>query len=84
MKDLQGLSVDLNQLGRVFDVDVDLSLAVRGGKLRFAFERNRSSNGAIRSRKGGGIFARSVKGENTFREGFIGDRVGILASRDRC
>ncbi len=60
---------------------------VAGGEFGFAAERN--GGGGSGARRGaridhGGVFASAVKGEHLFAEGFVNDRIGIIACRRRA
>src|SRR6267154_3904621 len=65
------------ELGGVFVVDPDGTLAVGDGEFRFAAEGNGADDRAVCGVDSGGVFAAAVEAEDALGGGIVNDGVGI-------
>src|ERR1700690_3722237 len=82
MKNNQLLRIEFHQLGFVFDVYEDASLAVRDCEFRLASQRKRARDGTAGGVDGGGILARTIHGEDALGGGIVTDSVGVCSYLD--
>src|SRR6267378_3560157 len=69
----------MNELGCVFDVDVDGAFAVGDGEFGFATKRERADDGAVGDIDGGSVIAAAVEGEDTLGARVVDDGIRIRA-----
>ncbi len=79
---LEGLRIEMMELGGVLVVHIDRALAVSDGEFGPAAQSYRADNRAIRGVDRGGVFAAAVEGEDALADGIVDDGVGIRVCFD--